>query len=169
MYAGAGQLFQACYSDVNLGIAIEKNDEKVDIVARQRPTWSVFQGDCVAAVEAGIAKHLKINLIDIDPYGSPFEAIEAALSHARLADRVQLVVNDGLRIKTKVGQSWSVGCLADVVERFGNSIYGNYLECARFKVESLARAAGFSVENWIGYYCGHAGDMSHYLPTLVRV
>jgi len=168
---GAGRLFEECYrpADVTAGAVFEKEPAKAEMLARQRPTWAVYEADCIAALAAGAAGHLVFNFIDVDPYGAAFPVIEAALSHPkRLADRIRLVVNDGLRQKVQLGGAWSVDCLADIVAEFGNNLYPVYLDVAKEKTRRLARAAGFELVEWSGYYCGHAGGMTHYSAELLR-
>lgn len=168
-HGGAGRIYERCY-DTRRGVVLEKNPDKVEHLAKQRPNWRVYQGDCAKALACGLAKDMAFGLVDIDPYGSPWKVIEALFAQRRpWPDVVQLVVNDGLRQKCKMGGSWNAGDLRDMVELYGNNLYPIYLEIAEEKLEKIAARAGFKLSGWVGYYCGHAGDMSHYWATLTKV
>ncbi len=168
-HGGRGRLFERCYDGVQRGTVIEKDDAKVSILTHQRPTWSVYQADSEMAIEGGAGSHLTYNLIDLDPYGSPFPTLSAIFCGSQnLADRVQLVVNDGLRQKVKLGGAWHVGCLQDIVKKRGNDLYNVYLAVARELVTKIVADAGFEVTDWHGYYCGHSNDMTHYRAGLTR-
>ena len=44
---GAGEIWKACYADVcQTGVVIEKDIEKCNTLAVQRPNWAVYRGDC---------------------------------------------------------------------------------------------------------------------------
>jgi hypothetical protein len=166
---GAGRLFTECYAHVTRGVVLELDPDKCAILARQRPTWSVYEGDCLKALAAGVGSHLAFDLIDVDPYGSPFEIIDAIFSNGRAhPDVVQLVVNDGLRQGVQMGRAWGVACLQDIVADFGNNLYDCYLDVAKEKVRRICGAAGFRLESWVGWHCGHGRNMTHYWAQLVR-
>jgi hypothetical protein len=150
-HGGRGRLFTECYEGVAAGVVFEKDPGKIEILARQRPTWSVYEGDCLAAIDAGAGGHLRFNVIDLDPYGMPFEVMAAVFHPNRpLADVVELVVNDGTRQKVGLGGAWNVKCLADIVRDFGNNLHAVYLEAAKEKTRRLVKAAGFKIAAWRG-------------------
>jgi len=169
-HGGAGRIYERCY-DTRVGVVLEKKPEKAEHLAKQRPTWRVYQCDSAKALACGLANDLAFGLVDIDPYGSPWPILEALLlkSRRQWPDVVQIVVNDGLRQKCKMGGSWNAGDLREMVEQYGNNLYPIYLEVAREKLEKIAGQAGFKLTGWVGYYCGHAGDMTHYWATLQKV
>src|SRR3972149_5544098 len=100
-HGGAGRIYERCY-DARRGVVIEKKLEKAEHLAKQRPTWRVYQGDSVKALGAGLAKDVQFGLVDIDPYGSPWPVIEALFAKSRQWPQgVPAVLNDGVRQKSK--------------------------------------------------------------------
>src|SRR5690606_31820124 len=67
-HGGTGQLYRACYRTFPQGVVFEQKGEKAAKLALQRPTWAVYQCDCVNALSEGVGGHLAVNLLDIDPY-----------------------------------------------------------------------------------------------------
>lgn len=168
-YGGEGVLFDACYTHVSEGVVFEKDPDKAAILGQQRPTWSVYEADVVKALEAGIGAHLAVNFIDFDPYGEPHPAIEAFFKSERpRPDVIVVVVNDGLRQKLHLNSGWDTGSLHHIVEKYGNSLYGRYLEICRELLQEKAAAAGYKVARFNGYYCGHSHDMTHYAGILTK-
>jgi hypothetical protein len=168
-YGGLGTLYRHCYQSVRRGVVFEQDRTKARILARQRPTWAVYQGECVAAMHEGAGAHLPINLLDLDPYGSPWPALDAFLTSARpRPERLIIVVNDGLRgaQKLMMGDAWTIEHIAPMVQHFGNALHGCYLEAAQWFLQQKAREAGYHLSRWTGYYCGHNGQMAHYLAVL---
>jgi hypothetical protein len=51
-HGGAGKLFDACYPLVRRGVVFEKDAEKAATLAKQRPSWSVYECDATAALDA---------------------------------------------------------------------------------------------------------------------
>ena len=169
-HGGAGRLFRACYSDIQRGIVFEKDPEKSSLLAQQRPTWSVYECDCVTALRAGIGSHVQIDILDIDPYGEPWPVLDAFLQSERpLAPTLFIVVNDGLRQKVRLSGGWNVHSLDAVVSRFGNKLASQYLEVCEYLMKTKATEAGYHLSRFTGYYCGHGGQMTHYLARLDRV
>lgn len=168
-HGGFGKIYEACYSRITRGAVFEKDEEKAESLASQRPAWSVYNSSCEAAIEAGACSHLPFNLLDVDPYGSPFGAIGAFLRSSRKrVDELHLVVNDGMRNKVKMGGGWMCHDLRDIVADYGNNLYKQYLQVAKEKIRRLAKTAGYELFRWKGYHCGFAHDMTHYWAVLKR-
>lgn len=168
-HGGHGRIFERCYFDRPHGVVIEKLEDKALHLAQQRPSWRVYCGDCVSTLAAGLAADVPFRFIDLDPYGSPYEILDALFRPGRaFADRVELVVNDGMRQKARTRTEWQVSWLRPVVEKYGVGIYAHYLECAAELVALMVARAGFRVASWTGWYAGHQDDMTHYWATLVR-
>ena len=168
-HGGVGRLYSELYSDGRTGLVIEKKEDKAEILSGQRPHWRVYSADCIKVLGAGLGKDLKFGFIDVDPCGSPFDVLSAIFNHNReLEDDLQLVVNDGLRQKVKIGTAWQVKALAEIVDVRGNDLYPIYLEVALEMVSKIVANAGYRVDSWTGYYCGHKNDMSHYYARLKR-
>lgn len=111
-HGGAGKLYEACYPHVEQGIVFEKDDTKLAILGRQRPTWAVYGATCETAISGGAGAHLPVNILDVDPYGNPWPVIGAFFESDRpRPELMAVVVNDGLRQKVKQGGSWDVGSL----------------------------------------------------------
>jgi len=169
-HGGYGHIWQRCYREIPRGAVLEIRAEDAEALARQRPTWAVYQADCVNALAGGVGAHFKINFLDCDPWGEPWPVITAFFSSKRpFPKRLALVVNDGLRRKLKLGGAWTVGSLSDVVRRFGNGrIYRDYLAVCRILVAEKAALAGYRIIRWAGYYCGERQQMTHYAAILER-
>ena len=168
-HAGFGKLYDRCYSHLVEGVAFETNPEKTAKLARQRPSWAVYESDCLMALRAGVGSHLPVNFLDLDPYGEPWPVLDAFLETRRSPDKLVVVVNDGLRQSLKMNGGWHVKSLQAVVERVGNvGLYERYLEIAQDLVKEKAGKVGYSLVRWTGYYTGHAGQMTHYAAVLER-
>lgn len=169
-HAGYGHIFDECYRDVSEGIAFEMNQEKASFLAKQRPTWSVYECDCVSAIAAGAGAHLTVNFLDIDPYGQPWPVVDAFLgSNRNFPETLAIVVNDGLRGKIKINGGWDVESLAGIVSRYGTTVmYKNYLEVCQELIKEKTGQRGYTLTRWAGYYCGHANAMTHYAAVLTK-
>lgn len=166
-HGGAGKIYEACYSNLETGIVFEKDDQKVNVLARQRPGWAVYQADSAAVIGLGAGAHLPVNILDCDPYGSPWDVIEAFFCSERpRPNRLAVVVNDGMRQKVRMGGAWSVGTLKGIVAKHGNGLHGIYLDICQELMIEKAGQAGYHLTRWAGYYCGHNGQMTHYLAVL---
>lgn len=166
---GYGRIYERCYFDRPIGVVLEKEEDKALALARQRPTWRVYCANALPVLRAGIASDLPFAFIDLDPYGNAFEYLDALfLPGRRFADRVQLVVNDGYRQKTRIRSEWQTPWMAPIVDKYGVGVREFYLEVCRELVESRVSRVGFEVAHWVGWYCGMNDDMTHYWATLER-
>jgi hypothetical protein len=168
-HGGEGVLFNACYSHLHDGVVFEVDEQKISTLAKQRPTWGVYQADSAEALAEGAGKHWVVDLLDVDPYGMTWDVIEAFFTSDRpFADRMILVVNDGLRKKLEAKGAWTVEYLAPIVRKYGNDIHPVYKEVAGELVAHFAAEAGYSVKQYVAYYCGHVLANTHYLVVLER-
>lgn len=168
-HGGAGRLYQACYSHIKAGVVFEKAPDKASLLSRQRQTWSVYECDSVRSIEAGAGSHLEINLLDVDPYGSPWDVIDAFLCSERPKPQVLwLVINDGLRVNIKMKTAWKITQLAQLVALYGNDLYGRYLSVCEELLKAKAAQAGYDLRRFSGYYCGFQQNMTHYAAMLER-
>lgn len=167
-HAGKGAIFVRCYASIVDGVALERNQEKTEHLAWQRPTWSVYEGDSERMLAAGVGRHLPINFLDLDPYGASWPCLRAFFDSDRPFPPVMaLAVNDGLRGGIKM-TGWRhlepiIGvplCQRDAYER--------YLEVCQALVGQISGAQGYKIERWAGYYCGHNHDVTHYAAILRR-
>jgi hypothetical protein len=169
-HGGYGHIYLECYSDVRQGVVFETSDRKVLTLAEQRPSWAVYQADCVAAIAQGAGAHLPVNFLDVDPYGDPWPVISAFFSSNRPRPDVMMVcVNDGLRQKLKMNDGWSTSSLEGIVERYGNdAMFARYLDICAELLQEKAASAGYTLDGFTGYYCGFAKQMTHYAARLTR-
>lgn len=170
-HGGYGALYDECYRHGDFpGVVFEKNPIKADALAKQRPAWAVYECDCVTAIQEGVGFHIPVNFFDIDPYGSPWDVIDAILGrHKYLPAVIVLVVNDGLRQKAKMGSAWNVKQLHSATSRFGASaLYRKYLEICEFLLQQKAREVNYNLSRFGGYYCGYGDNMTHYAAVLRR-
>lgn len=170
-HGGFGAVYEQLYASFATGAVIEKDGRRASHLARQRPTWAVYEGDAERSLRAGAAAHLAVNLVDLDPYGEPWPVIDAFLQSARPWPEVlAIAVNDGLRgNKLKTGSGWSMTSLTDMVARYGNrAVYTNYLEICQELLAQKVAHRGYRIDRWAGYYCGDKHGMTHYAAVLVR-
>lgn len=166
-HGGIGDLGATLYKDVVDGVVFEKESDRTLVLAHQRPSWAVYEGDCVNAIRLGAGAHLTVNLLDVDPYGDPWPAIQAFFGSTRpFAPRMVVVVNDGLRQKVRGGGAWDSSTLAPVVEIWGNNLWGRYLEACEWLMKQAADKAGYQVDLFEGYYTGVEKKLTHTLSIL---
>lgn len=173
-HGGMGVVYQHLYREAARGIVFEKDAHKAEALARQRPTWAVYEGDCVIGLAEGAGRLQVPTFVDIDPYGDPWPILDALLPDPAQgpaylqADQVVVVVNDGLRQKVKMGGAWTAGSLKNAVRRHGNDLHKKYLQvCEEMLTEKAARA-GYALRRFEGFYGGHAQQMTHYYGLLNR-
>lgn len=169
-HGGYGAIYARCYSGVDDGVVFEKNPQKADVLAKQRPHWAVYECDCEGAIRDGAGAHLPVNFVDFDPYGEPWPIIDAFFESDReFPGTLAFVINDGLRQKLKTSGGWSVGSMQSMVHKYGNShLYRNYLDICQELIKEKAGQRGYTLTRWAGYYCGHADQMAHYAAILKR-
>lgn len=169
-HGGYGKIGDVCYSSVHDGVVFDKDERKTNTLAKKRPTWAVYEGDCVKALAGNAGNHLTVNFIDIDPYGEPWPVVDALFGSQREWPQVLgVAVNDGLRQKLKMNGGWSCNSLADVVSRYGNnSLYSNYLPICQEMLQEKAGELGYTLSRWAGYYCGYLQQMTHYAGLFIR-
>ena len=167
-HGGYGKIYDLCYSQIQQGVVFETDPKKSNYLATQRPTWAVYEADCAKAIAERVGGHLPINFLDLDPYGSPWEIVNAFFDSWQVfPGRLAVAVNDGLRQKLKMQGAWSVGALEEMVARFGNqAFYANYKEICQTMLQEKAAQVGYRLTKWAAYYCGHAKQMTHYGAVL---
>lgn len=171
-HGGHGVVFLKCYFLVKQGMVIDKQPAKTDTLVIQRPTWSVYEGDCNPMIAAGVGSHLPINLWDIDPYGSAWDTIDAIFESYQngtrpIPPKFYMVVNDALRQKVMLKGAWTVKQLAEVVKSYGNDgIFRHYLAICNEMLTAKAGAINLKVTDFQGYYCGDKQAVTHYAVTI---
>lgn len=169
-HGGTGRIGLRCYGAVERGVVFEKDPAKAEHLAVQRPTWAVYEADCLTALAAGVGAHLPINLVDLDPYGEPWPVLDALFRGPYAwPDTLGIVVNDGLRQKLRLSGGWDVHSMQGVVARYGNgAMHDNYLSICQELLQEKAAQVGYSLSRWTGYYTGYGQQMTHYAALLVR-
>ena len=170
-HGGRGDIWSAVYRDFPTGAVFEKDPGKADLLAMQRPTWAVYESDVEIALAAGAARHLTVDLLDVDPYGAAWPTLQAFFGSTRpLAPRMVVVINDGLRFTACGGAAWRNEILAPFAARYGNhNIW--YVYPDKIAPELLATAAasgGYTIAHYDSYTTGVAGKMVHILAVLER-
>jgi hypothetical protein len=168
-HGGYGRLYQRVYSDLPRGVVFETDQFKAASLAGQRPGWSVYQAVAEDALAAGVGFHLRPNLFDLDPYGSPWNVVGSIFARSGEWGEgpAAFVVNDGMRQKLRMHGGWHCRALAAAVAQFGNgALFARYLEVCRWLVDGHAARVGRRVVKWAGYHCGPRGDMTHYAFVL---
>jgi hypothetical protein len=169
-HGGNGAIFLKCYFGIENGVVFEHKPEKTAVLAKQRPTWAVYECDSESAIKAGAGNHLEINFLDLDPYGEPWPIVDAYFGSNRLfAPKMAVVVNDGLRQSLKMNGGWNVGSMKSAVEKWGNNaLYASYIDVCQELLKEKAGQVGYTLTRWAGYYCSHAEQMTHYAAILEK-
>lgn len=167
-HGGVGRIWADVYAGLPFGFVFEVDETKAAILARQRPTWAVYEADVEVALAAGACGWLPVDVLDVDPYGSPWATIGGFLESDReFAPAMWIVVQDGLRVAIRSGGAWRTDDLVPLVERYGNDLYDVYLDASRELLEHKAIRAGYRLDRFAGYYCGYQGTMTHWAARLV--
>ncbi len=168
-HGGFGRIFDRAWFRASTGVVFDVVEEKAEALARQRPAWRVYQVDSLKAIAGGVARDLAFDIVDLDPYGSSIEYLDALASSDRAwPDCWHLVVNDGLRMALQRGIAWSSPRMRPIVARHGNNLAPIYLRVCRELVDEFALSIGFKVKAWHCYETGANGNMVHYWATLTR-
>lgn len=173
-HGGLGRVWARCYHGLDGGVVVERNAEKAEQLARVRPSWAVYEADSVKAVAAGVGSDRPITFVDIDPYGSCWEVVEALFRGAGAAGRpwpdvLGVVVNDGLRQSLSLGTGWRVAALGPALERWPtHRLHAEYLDVCRFLLAHHAAAQGYAVDQWHAYHCGAQRAVTHWAAVLRR-
>lgn len=166
---GRGEIWKRCYSNLEKGVVFEIDPSKASILARQRPSWAVYQCDAVAALRDGVGQHRPVNFLDVDPYGDPWQIIDAFLESKRpKPSEIAVVVNDGLRMRVMRGGAKGCSSLEEMARRYGSRLYRSYVEICEILIAEKASKAGLEMTNFAGYYAGHGDNMTHYSAIFKR-
>jgi hypothetical protein len=168
-HGGYGELWKRVYSDRD-GWVIEKDAKKADALARQRPTWAVYECDATKALAAGLARGVEFAVLDCDPYGSPWPVIEAFFESERaFAKKMVVCVNDGLRSKLSHGGGHTLKnkTSAWLVQEYGVAhVFERYLEAVPRGMERVVKVAGYDIERFTIYSVNQA--ITHYAAWLTK-
>jgi hypothetical protein len=169
-HGGTGKLFNRCYRHLQEGVVFEAEATKAGILARQRPTWAVYEVNVEKALPAGVGSHLEVNFLDVDPYGEPWPTLDGYFGSERMfPPKMAVVVNDGLRQKLRMNGGWAVQSMHDVCKKYGNAaLYHNYLSISKELVSEKAARCGYRLTHWAGYYCGAGGNMTHFAAVFEK-
>ena len=167
-HGGYGRIWAQCYAGVQQGIVFEKKPTKCDALAKQRPTWAVYEGDCEAALIAGVGEHLPVNFLDLDPYGEPWPVVDAFFDSERpFPDTLAIAVNDGGLQFAKRGHAWKMKSIQHVVAAYGTEyIYNNYLDICQELLKEKASHRGYAMTRWVSYKA--TPDVAHYAAVLSK-
>ena len=169
-HGGRGDLFRRCYAGVETGIVFETDALKAEALVRQRPNWAVYESDCVWGLKSGVGSHLEVNFIDADPYGQAWQALHAFFESDRpRADKVVLVVHDGMRRNLKWYGVHNMKFFQSVVEKVGEiALARNYIEACEEMLTEIVELAGYAVESFGGFYSRKDKDRTHFFAELTK-
>ncbi len=163
-HGGEGVIYKHCYSEIEQGVVFEKDSKKTWVLGAQRPHWAVYEINCIDAIRNGAAAHIPINFVDLDPYGAPWDVVDAFFGGPQLrVKNLVFVVNDGMRLKLNRGGGWDVAQLKVAALKYGSALRDRYLDACRDLMIEKSALAGYKLEHFSGYYTGHAKQMTHYL------
>ena len=169
-HGGSGELFSRCYSHVQSGAVFETDPKKAVTLLKQRPTWAVYETDCVWSLHNGVASHLKVNFVDFDPYGAAWNVIEAFFESERpRAEKLIIVVHDGVRNSLKRFGGGRVNFFSNIVTEIGETeLYENYLSICEELLFGIAAKAGYKAQAFGGFYSKADSDQTHFFAELYR-
>lgn len=169
-HGGTGELFLRCYADVREGAVFETDAKKAVTLLKQRPTWSVYESDCVWSLHNGVASHLEINFVDFDPYGMAWNGIQAFFESQRpRAEKLIIVVHDGVRSTLKRYGGARIGFFARIAEQIGEiELYQNYLSVCEEQLFEIVAKAGYKTQTFGGFYSKADSDQTHFFAELQR-
>ena len=169
-HGGTGELFLRCYSDVEKGAVFETDPKKAVMLLKQRPTWAVYETDCIWSLHNGVASHLEVNFVDFDPYGMAWNVIRAFFESERpRAEKLTIVVHDGVRQSLKRFGGGSIECFTEVVEQIGEiELYRDYLSVCEKMLFEFASKAGYKAQEFGGFYSKKDTDQTHFFAELYR-
>lgn len=139
-YAGHGEIFnRVWHGHASAGVAIEKDTQKAERIARQRPTWRVYRGESISCIEAGIAADMAIDVLDVDAWGDPWGAVSAFFARPRaFRQSMAVVITDGLAQKAR-RDPFSSGRLRPWLSKLGRDVYLRYAVIQRGELEAAIR------------------------------
>lgn len=108
--------------------------------------------------------------MDIDPYGSSWEIVEAFFNGCgRTASNILvIVVNDGLLQKIRMG-GLIPESVQPIIDRYGlRHVQDNYRDVCRDLLAHYSQAAGYKIVKWTSYNCGRVLAMTHFAARLER-
>lgn len=166
-HGGRGEIYKRLYRKHGAGIVLETDKDKLLCLSRQRPEWRVYGCRAETGLLFPVDYGLQVNFIDCDPYGSPWDVLQAWFSANRQrANQLVIVVNDGIKQKLLIGAA-SVRAMKEENLTYGNKgVAENYLTVCKDKLKKMAAPVGYSIANWHAYYCGTGNHMTHYAVDL---
>lgn len=166
-HGGIGKIFDNLYRDLP-GIVFENDIAKAEKLCAQR-NWPVYASDCVSGIAGGACDWFRPNYWDLDPYGCPWNVVDAILSRPQ-PSRFVLVANDGLRLKLKMGGVHMMKFITDALRHFGErALRTNYAEACEWIVRQRAAAVGLRLARWAAHYGGYLQQMTHWCAVLDTV
>lgn len=147
LFAGKGAMFRHVWSRAHFGACMDVEPEKVAAAAMEREGWACYKGNAIRALEHGFMGHVPWDIVDIDAYGSPWEAVRAWFTSARdRATTTTLIVTDGVWSKFGVGGIPKVLTTHDKEDRKNGWTIDMYFERVRSKLDLWASDAGLAIE-----------------------
>ena len=167
-HGGTGELFLRCYADVREGAVFETDPVKAVTLLKQRPSWSVYESDCIWSLSNGVASHLAVNFVDFDPYGAAWEVIQVFFESERpRTDQLIIVVHDGVRGTLKRYGGARIKFFSRVVDQIGETeLYQNYLSVCEQLLFEIVQSAGYEVAGFGGFYSKQDKDQTHFFAEL---
>lgn len=171
-HGGKGMLYGLVYKSIDgvTGFVFEKEWEKAKVLAVQRPHWAVYSEDCVRCLKGGVGAHLTVNLLDVDPYGDPWPAVDAFFASERpRAKALWVVITDNLLDMCRDGRAWDTPSLKGIVADYGNDLMPIYADVVgRELIQRKAAQAGYNLDRYVGIRSGHSKRTALLAAQLVR-
>ena len=170
-HGGLGKLYQSCYEWLGAGgVVFETDARKSPVLARQRPTWRVYETAADVAIANGVVADVPFDLVDLDPYGDPWSTLIPFFERHRVwPETLGVVVNDGnCTGKVRLSGGWDQESIAPMARKWGRDLFEYYIDACAWYLQELAGPVGYTVTNWAGYKTGYNANMAHYAAILTR-
>lgn len=168
-FAGTGILWRSCYDFPGIRVvAIEQHPRKVEILAHQRPTSIVVEGDCVPLLSQGFCAWVPFDVLDLDAHGSPLGCLMAFFAQPRaMAHSLWIVATDGVGFALRRGSCPST--LQESLRSYGRDrLLKQYPVILHAWLETLSAAHGRVVKDFRWRVAGSSGQLYHWMACLTR-
>lgn len=166
-HAGSDDFGVSLYREFD-GVAFDRDWRKTGMLVKRSPSWAVYEGKSDVLARIGAGRHLRITLLDINPYGAPWSLLRAWFDSPREhPNQMILVAYDGLRAM-KMGKAWDNDELQDAVMRFGaDQLQENYGIISEALVEEITGQVGYELA-WWRYSDGGRNRAAHWIAHITR-
>lgn len=164
-HGGTGWLASTVYAG-RTGIGIELNQRKAAARARILPAWWSIVGDSASVLRSGALRWFAPAIIDVDPYGDPWPALEAAAAGVSVPPAVVLAVTDGLPRALQIRDYRVPSLRADIAAHGLDYVREYYEEICRRRIQRLFPA--YTIDRWVYAESGKGRGLALYAARITQ-